>query len=81
MSNWLSDEEMKRVTGAEADAFSGPVPTRVVSNGEFYPIAQTRRQRQVAERIHALGDELASKAGLSRRDFLKTASGMEISFA
>lgn len=80
MSNWLSDEEMKRVTGAEADAFYGPVPTRVVSNGEFNPIAQTVRQRQVAERINALGDELGSKAGLSRRDFLKTASGMAVAF-
>ncbi|MEE3327499.1 MAG: amidohydrolase family protein [Myxococcota bacterium] len=80
MSNWLSDDEMKRVTGAEADAFSGPVPTRVVSNGEFSPIPQTGSQRQVAERINELGDELGNKAGLSRRDFLKTASGMAVAF-
>ena len=35
MSSWLSDEEMKSVVLAEKAAFRSPVPTQVVSNGEF----------------------------------------------
>ena len=80
MSNWLSDREMREVTGAEADEYSGPIPTRVVSNGEFNPIPQTRRQKQVEERVAEIGDELGRRVGMNRRDFLKTASGMAVGF-
>ena len=80
MSNWLSDQEMKEVTGAEAEEYSGPIPTRVVSNGEFNPLPQTRRQKQVEERVAEIGDELGHKLGMNRRDFLKTASGMAVAF-
>ncbi|NRA09966.1 MAG: amidohydrolase family protein [Myxococcales bacterium] len=80
MSNWLSDDEMREVDPAELDAYRSPIPTRVVSNGEFNPLPQTRQQKRVEARIAELGDELGGRAGLHRRDFLKTASGMAAAF-
>jgi len=80
MSNWLSDDEMRDVVPAEVDDSHSPIPTRVVSNGEFNPLPQTRQQKRVEARIAELGDELGTRAGLHRRDFLKTASGMAAAF-
>ncbi|MCH2172766.1 amidohydrolase family protein [Myxococcota bacterium] len=80
MSNWLSEREMREVAPAELDESASPVPTRVVSNGEFNPLPQTRQQKRVESRIAELGDRLGSRVGLDRREFLKTASGMAVAF-
>jgi predicted TIM-barrel fold metal-dependent hydrolase len=56
-----------------------PLPTRLVSNEEFPPLPQTDSQRQVEERILAEAGRLASRLGLSRRDFLRTSGGMATS--
>ena len=80
MSNWLSEREMSEVAPAELDASGSPIPTRVVSNGEFNPIPQTPEQRQVAARIDDLAARFGSRTGLDRREFLKTASGMAAAF-
>jgi hypothetical protein len=56
-----------------------PIPTRLVSNEEFPPMPQTAAQRTVEHRILADADRLASRLGLSRRDFLKTSGGMATS--
>ena len=80
MSNWLSDSEMREVAGAELDDSGSPLPTRVVSNGEFNPLPQTANQARVADRIAELADRFAPRVGLSRREFLKTSSGMAAAF-
>src|SRR5438309_897799 len=56
-----------------------PLPTRLVSNEEFAPLPQTTAQRAVEHRILADADWLAPRLGLSRRDFLRTSSGMACS--
>ena len=43
----MSDEEMKTVAPADEVAFRSPVPTQVVSNGEYNPLPQTEDQRKV----------------------------------
>jgi predicted TIM-barrel fold metal-dependent hydrolase len=78
MSSWLSDDEMKQVVGAEGK--ESPIPTQVVSNGEFNPMPQTPSQLRVEERIAELGDRYARPHGMNRRDFLRTASGMAAAF-
>src|SRR5262245_59311865 len=80
MSSWLSDEEMREVAAAEIGAFRSPVPTQVVSNGEYNPLPQTAQQRRVEGRLVALADAYGGKMGLGRREFLKTASGMAAAF-
>src|SRR5919202_1903667 len=76
----LSQSELSQTEPAERAAFRSPVPTQIVSNGEFNPLPQTKRQRQVEERIKAIADSVAPKLGLDRRQFLRTGCGMAAAF-
>jgi uncharacterized protein len=80
MAIYLSKRELEQTEPAEVAAFRSPVPTQVISNGEFNPIPQTPQQRQVEARIKELADTTAKKLGLSRRRFLRTGSGMAAAF-
>jgi len=80
MPHYLSDEELKRIAPAEVTAFRGPVPTQIVSNGEYNPLPQTAEQRRVEARVKVLAGDLAKKHGLSRRQFLATSAGMAAAF-
>jgi len=53
-----------------------PIPTRIASNEEFIPPPQSDEQKQVELRLWAIAETAALKLGLSRRDFLRTSSGM-----
>jgi len=76
----MSDAEMKQVIGAETAAFESPVPTQVISNGEFNPLPQTPKQKQVEALIKEYGDTYGEKQGLDRRSFLRSTSGMAAAF-
>ena len=52
MAHYLSDEELTRTAPAEVASFASPVPTQIVSNGEFNPLPQTREQQRVEARIN-----------------------------
>jgi uncharacterized protein len=80
MGIYLSKRELEQTEPAEVAAFRSPVPTQMISNGEFNPLPQTRQQRQVEARIKELADKTAKKLGLSRRGFLRTGSGMAAAF-
>ena len=80
MSSWFSPKDMKQVDHAEDLAFRSPVPTRMVSNGEYMPAPQTREQREVEDRIKASSELLARTLGQSRRQFLQTSMGMATAF-
>ncbi len=79
MSHWLNEKQLRRTRPAES-AGASPVPTQVVSNGEYLPAPQTSRQKQVEAVLGELADSLGRKHGLDRRQFLKTASGMAAAF-
>jgi len=57
-----------------------PVPTQVVSNEEFVPPPQTPKQAQVEWLIHRASQQLSSKLGINRREFLQTTGGMALAF-
>src|ERR1700730_13150295 len=80
MGIYLSKLELEQTEPAEVAAFRSPVPTQVISNGEFNPIPQTPQQRQVEARIKELADTTGGKLGLDRRRFLRTGSGMAAAF-
>jgi uncharacterized protein len=80
MAHYLSDKELRRVAPAELASFKGPIPTQIVSNGEFNPPPQTREQRRVEARVRALAKELAPRHGLSRRQFLASSAGLAAAF-
>jgi uncharacterized protein len=80
MPHYLSRAELERVVPAEQGAFRGPIPTQVVSNGEFNPPPQTREQREVEARVRALADQLGPRYGMTRRRFLASTAGMATAF-
>jgi len=77
---WLSDGQLEHCAPAEAEPFKAPVPTRMVSNGEYMPHPQTDKQRHVEARVKEIADKAAKKLGITRRQFLETTGGMAASF-
>ena len=77
---WLSDEQLRRVAPAERERFQSPVPTRMVSNGEYMPHPQTEQQKRVEYRTKELGEAAAKRLGISRRQFFATTGGMAAAF-
>ncbi len=72
MSTWLSEREQRLVAGAEAASAATPIPTQIVSNGEYLPPPQSTTQKKVEARINELADLNGKHLGLSRRQFLHT---------
>jgi len=67
----------------DVDEYTGrhlPIPTQVVSNEEFIPPPQTRKQKMVEHRLNAMVDRYSKRLGVDRRGFLRTASGMATAF-
>ncbi len=79
MGSYFTEREYRQVEPAE-NAFHSPIPTQVVSNGEFNPPPQNEQQKKVEERIKELADYHGKRQGLNRRDFLRTTSGMAAAF-
>ncbi len=44
MGTYLSDRELEELDLVQ-EAFESPVPTQIVSNGEFNPLPQTPQQK------------------------------------
>ena len=76
----MSDEEMSRVMGAEGGAARSPIPTQIISNGEYRPMPQTQQQKQVESLIGEYADKYGRKMGMDRRKFLATSAGMAAAF-
>ena len=64
---------------AGTDGFS-PLPTQVVSNEEYIPLAQTAGQERVAHLIHGTARGNSRRLGVGRREFLATSAGMASAF-
>ena len=77
---WLSEEQLERCGPAENEPFQGPVPTRMISNGEYMPHPQTRKQKHVEARVKELAEKAAKKLGITRRQFLAGSGGLAASF-
>jgi predicted TIM-barrel fold metal-dependent hydrolase len=77
---WLDDNQRAQCARAhEAGTFQSPVPTRMISNGEYMPVRQTKKQKQVEERVKELSEKASRKLGIDRRRFLRTSGGMAAS--
>lgn len=72
------------VRASDLDEFLGrnlPIPTRVISNEEYFPLPQTPEQRAVEHRLLETADQAALRLGMTRRRFLRTSCGMAAAFA
>jgi uncharacterized protein len=77
---WLSDNQLRRCDPAEAEPFQAPIPTRMVSNGEYMPHPQTDQQKQVEARVKEIATQASKKLGITRRQFLEGTGGLAASF-
>jgi hypothetical protein len=75
----MSDAEYAQCDSAE-NAFQSPVPTQMVSNGEYNPMPQTEQQAKVEALIKEMADLQAKRHGIDRRRFLQTSAGMATAF-
>jgi len=57
-----------------------PIPTKITGTDEYPAYPQTREQKLVEERIGELSIVLGERLGLTRRQFLRSASGMAAAF-
>src|ERR1700730_7840786 len=80
MGSWLSEREQRLVAGAETASAATPIPTQIVSNGEYLPPPQSETQKRVERRILDLADTNGKRLGLSRRQFMQTGCGMAAAF-
>jgi predicted TIM-barrel fold metal-dependent hydrolase len=79
--SWFSEEQLSKLTPAdEADTLHSPIPTQMVSNGEYMPFPQTDKQREVEARIKELAGAAAEELGMTRRKFLATGGGVAACF-
>ena len=60
----------------DADTSSPPIPTRIASNEEFIPPPQSDQQKEYEAHLTELSESTAKAQGVSRRDFLRSGSGM-----
>jgi uncharacterized protein len=80
MGSWLSEREQRLVAGAETASAGTPVPTQIVSNGEYLPPPQSETQKRVERRMFELADDNGKRFGLNRRQFMQTGCGMAAAF-
>src|SRR5206468_5979066 len=77
---WLSDAQLERCAPAETEPFQSPVPTRMISNGEYMPFPQTAKQRQVESRVKELAGKASKKLG-DRKSTRLNSSHDQIAYA
>ena len=79
--SWFTEDQLEGLDRAdEVDTLRAPIPTQMVSNGEYLPNPQTVKQKEVEHRIKELAAAAARKLGVSRRQFLASSGGIAASF-
>src|SRR5262245_27650060 len=74
------DQVAKCVRADEGTLFASPVPTRMISNGEYMPALQTEKQARVEAKIGELAGVASKKLSIDRRRFLAGSGGMAAAF-
>lgn len=73
----LDEEQVAQCERADiAEPLRAPIPTRMISNGEYMPIPQTESQKRVEARVEDLAEEASRRLGISRRKFLRSSGGV-----
>src|SRR4029434_10093336 len=73
----LDAEQVAKCERADvAEPLRSPIPTRMISNGEYMPVPQTEKQKRVEARVEELAADASKKLGIDRRKFLRSSGGM-----
>jgi len=76
----MTEREFDECLHADEAAFRSPIPTQIVSNGEYNPMPQTEKQKKVEFLIKEIADKEAKRHNTTRRKFLASSSGMAAAF-
>src|SRR5256886_17003772 len=67
--SWFSEAQLDRLAPVDyADPVHSPIPTQMVSNGEYMPIGQTDKQKEVEARLAGPPPQPAKRAGPAPRN-------------
>ena len=77
---FLSDADLATLHAADESTTPLPLPTQMISNGEYTPLPQTAAQRQVEARVENYASTLAPRHGMTRREFLASNAGLAAAF-
>ena len=77
---FLSDADLATLRAADESTEPLPLPTQMISNGEYTPLPQTEAQREVEGRIESYAQALAPQHGMKRREFLASSAGLAAAF-
>jgi predicted TIM-barrel fold metal-dependent hydrolase len=80
LSIWLNEKQRACTAPAERALPRLPIPTQVVSNGEHVPPPQSVDQLRVERALVEAAAHGAKRLGMTRREFLRTSSGMAAAF-
>ncbi len=72
---WIRKFQRDRKKGVDS-----PMPTQAVSNEEFIPRPQSRKQKEVEYWIGQMAEEKSRKLGVDRRTFMASAMGLATCF-
>ncbi len=73
----LDEAQIAKLARAdESEPLRSPIPTRMISNGEYMPVPQTDEQKRVEARIGELAESASRKLDVDRRTFLASTGGM-----
>jgi predicted TIM-barrel fold metal-dependent hydrolase len=75
---WLTPAD--RAALLRPEAFEYPIPTQIVSNGEYSPAPQSNQQRRLQAQLASDVDMFAAKAKLDRRSFLQSSMALSAAF-
>ena len=77
---WFTKSQMRKCERAHISGYRTPLPSRMVSNGEYMPVLQSAQQKQVETEIISMADVNSKRVGMSRRDYLRSSCGMAVAF-
>src|SRR5258707_14367416 len=78
--SWFSEEQLDQLESAEDDRRQLPIPTQMVSNGEYMPNPQTEAQRRGEGRLLELATEGPKKIRGGPRQVLTSSAAAATAF-
>ena len=77
---WFTKSQVRKCKRAHFTSPRTPLPSRMVSNGEYMPVLQTPDQKLVEAKIISMADANSKRIGMSRREYLRSSCGMAVAF-
>src|SRR5688500_18481037 len=75
---WFTKSQIRKCERAHKSAIRTPMPSRMVSNGEYMPVQQTPEQILVEAKIGRMADANSTRRGMARRECLRPSCGMAV---